>query len=133
RVTTAVWSPRKSCVSTTPDPNRARSTASIAAPSISGAPRAARRGSPLPSQARLPRRVRLHLGRAAASRSHSIPLGLGGAPILRLHEPVDDGLRAGRAARDVDVHGDDRVDALDGRVVVVEAAGGRAEGERADP
>src|ERR1051325_9462735 len=41
--------------------------------------------------------------------------------VLELHQAVDDALEARRAARDVHVHRDDGVDALDGGVVVVEA------------
>src|SRR5574341_31309 len=101
RVTTAVWSPRWSWVSTMSAPNRFASAARIAAPSIVQSP--------------------------------LVPLGLGGDLVLELHEPVEDGLGTRRAARDVDVHRDDRVDALDGRVVVVEAAGARAHAEGDDP
>src|SRR5581483_42864 len=54
-------------------------------------------------------------------------------PLLELQEPVDDGLRARRAARDVDVDRDDRVDALHDGVVVVRAARVRAVAEREHP
>src|SRR5438093_40336 len=65
--------------------------------------------------------------------TRSVPLRLGGDLVLQLHEPVDHRLGTGRAARDVDVDRDDRVDAHDGRVVVVEAAGARAHAEGDDP
>src|SRR5262249_36870112 len=63
----------------------------------------------------------------------SVPLRLGGDPVLQLHEAVDHGLGAGRTARDVDVDGDDRVDPLHGGVVVVEAPRARAHAEGDHP
>src|SRR5262245_1187104 len=65
--------------------------------------------------------------------TRSVPLRLGGDLVLQLHEAVDHRLGAGRTARNVDVDGDDRVDALHGGVVVVEAAGARAHAEGDDP
>src|SRR5437879_13445483 len=65
--------------------------------------------------------------------TRSVPLRLGGDFILQLHEPVDHRLGTGRAARDVDVDRNDRVDALHGGVVVVEAAGARAHAEGDHP
>src|SRR5712691_10512052 len=65
--------------------------------------------------------------------TRSVPLRLGGDLVLQLHEPVDHRLGAGRAARDVDVDRDDRVDALHGGVVVVEATRARAHTEGDDP
>ncbi len=51
-------------------------------------------------------------------------------PVLQPHDGVDHRLRAWRAARDVDVHRNDLVDAQQRRVVLVEpaAGGARAEG-----
>src|SRR4029434_1606479 len=51
--------------------------------------------------------------------------------VLELHQTVDDALGARGATRDVDVHGNDGVDPLDRRVVVVEPsrAGADAEGD----
>src|SRR5262249_31873109 len=63
----------------------------------------------------------------------SVPLRLAGDLVLQLHEAVDHRLGAGRTAGNVDVDGDDRVDALHGGVVVVEAAGARAHAEGDDP
>src|SRR5215471_15589389 len=63
----------------------------------------------------------------------SVPLRLGGDPVLQLHEAVDHRLGAGWTARDVDVDRDDRVDPLHGGVVVVEAAGARAHTEGDHP
>src|SRR5882672_8668642 len=63
----------------------------------------------------------------------SVPLHLRGDLVLQLHEPVDHRLGSGWTARDVDVDRDDRVDALHGGVVVVEAAGARAHAEGDDP
>src|SRR5256712_2001374 len=65
--------------------------------------------------------------------TRSVPLGLSGDLVLQLHEPVDHRLGAGRAAGNVDVARDDRVDALDGGVIVIEAAGARAHAKRAHP
>src|SRR2546425_1560097 len=65
--------------------------------------------------------------------TRSIPLGLSGDLVLQLHEPVDHRLGTRRAARDVDVDRNDRVDAHDRGVVVVEAAGARAHAEGDDP
>src|SRR5436309_11472924 len=70
---------------------------------------------------------------SASISTRSVPLGLGGDLVLQLHEPVDHRLGAGRTARDVNVDGNDRVDALHGGVVVIEAAGARAHAERDDP
>src|SRR5262249_34796243 len=53
--------------------------------------------------------------------------------LLQDPEPVEDLLRAGRAAGDVHVHRDDPIGALHGGVVVVEAAGGGADAERHHP
>src|SRR2546426_7982081 len=65
-----------------------------------------------------PRRARSR-SRIAAPSIRSVPLGPDRDPVLELHQPVDHRLRTRRAARDVDVDGDDRVDALHGGVVVV--------------
>src|SRR5947208_8186776 len=65
--------------------------------------------------------------------TRSVPLHLRGDLVLELHEPVDHRLGAGRAARDVDVDRDDRIDAHDRGVVVVEAARARADTEGDDP
>src|SRR5205807_3854070 len=65
--------------------------------------------------------------------TRSVPLHLRGDLVLELHEPVDHRLGARRAARDVDVDRNDRIDAHDGGVVVVEAAGARAHAEGDDP
>src|SRR5262245_4601758 len=65
--------------------------------------------------------------------TRSVPLGLGDDLVLQLHEPVDHRLGTRRAARDIDVDRYDRVDPLHGGVVVVEAAGARADAERDNP
>src|SRR5499426_2764594 len=95
RATTAVRSPRCSCVSTMASPNRRWSSVRIG--------------------------------------TRSVPLRLTGDLVLQLHEPVDDRFGTGWAAGDVDVDRDDRVDALHGGVVVVEAARARADAEGDHP
>src|SRR5213593_1803484 len=107
RATTAVWSPRKSWVSSTRPPRRARSRARIACPSTGI--RLSSRGATL--EALGPRREL----------------------VLELHQAVDDALGAGWASRDVHVDGDDRVDSLNRRVVVVEAARAGADAEGHHP
>src|SRR5690606_40563472 len=52
--------------------------------------------------------------------------------VLQQQEPVDHAFGAGRAARDVDVAGDDLVDPWQRGVVVVETAARRAGAERQD-
>src|SRR5688572_22706843 len=88
RSSTAVASPRCSCVSTMAAPKRARMASRIAPPCTG-----------------------------------SIPLRAGRDLVLQLHEAVEDRLGTRRTTRDVDVHGDDRIDALHGGIVVVEATG----------
>src|SRR5436305_485956 len=46
--------------------------------------------------------------------------------VLQLHDPIDHGLRTRRAAGNVDVDRQDLVDALQHRIIVVEAARGGA-------
>src|SRR6476646_5395593 len=59
---------------------------------------------------------------------------LAGADLLVEHDdPVQERLGPGRATRDVDVHRDDLVDALDDRVVVEHPAATRADAHRDDP
>src|SRR6185503_1578770 len=53
--------------------------------------------------------------------------------VLDEQETVEHRFRTRRATRDVDVAGDDFVDARDGRVVVVEAAAAGTRAERHDP
>src|SRR5262245_26431947 len=65
--------------------------------------------------------------------TRSVPLRLAGDLVLQLHQPVDDRFRTGRAAGDVDVDRNDRVDPLHGGVVVVEAARARADTEGDHP
>src|SRR5712691_6131380 len=52
---------------------------------------------------------------------------------LELEQPVEHVLRPRGTTRNVDIDRHDRVDSHDGRVVVVEAAGARADAERDDP
>src|SRR5207249_11904918 len=58
--------------------------------------------------------------RIAAPSIRSVPLGPDRDPVLELHQLVDQRLPTRRAARDVDVDVDDRVDALHAAVVAVE-------------
>src|SRR5262245_58660617 len=103
-----VWSPRKACVPRTPAPTRSRSRARIPCPSTVSAP-------PVEGPAEL---------EALRSRRDLV---------AELHQPVEDALGTQRTARNVDVDRNDRVDALHRRVVVVEAAGARADSERHHP
>src|SRR5688572_12699901 len=52
---------------------------------------------------------------------------------LQLHQAVEDHFGPGRAAGDVNIDGEDGVDAHDGGVVVVEASGAGADAEGDDP
>src|SRR5262245_13660568 len=70
--------------------------------------------------------VRLHVVRDAPPWSALDPL-------LQLQETIEDGLRPRGTAGNVDVHGDDRVDALNRGVVVVRPARAGARAERDDP
>src|SRR5262245_875036 len=79
-----------------------------------------------------PRRARSR-SRIAAPSTVSVPLGPDRDLFLELHEPVDHRLRTGRAAWNVDVDGNDRVDPLHGGVVVVEPARARADAKGDDP
>src|SRR5262245_15075689 len=79
-----------------------------------------------------PRRARSRSNIAAPS-TPSVPLSPDRDLVLQLHEPVDDRFRPRRAARNVYVDGNDGVDALHGRVVVIEAAGARADAEGHHP
>src|SRR6266540_7565136 len=91
-----------------PSPRRAESRARIACPSNGGSP-------PFRPMARL----------EALGARHDL--------VLELHQTVDDALRTGRASGDVHVHGDDRVDPLDRRIVVVEPTRAGADTERDHP
>src|SRR5262245_28311812 len=79
-----------------------------------------------------PRRARSR-SRIAAPSTLLVPPGAYREPFRKLQEPVEHGLRTRRAARNVHVDGNDRIDPLHGGVVVVETARARADAEGDDP
>src|SRR5438093_900252 len=72
-------------------------------------------------------------GDAAAISTRSGPVRLGGGLCLPRPGPGEHRAGDGGGGRDVDVGGNDRVEPLHRRVVVVEAAGARAHAEGDDP
>src|SRR4029450_3641940 len=90
RSTSSVWSPCSAWVARTAAPKRSWSRARMSGPCMRGRP------------------------------AVSVPLPPDGDLVLELHQAVEHALGPGRASRNVDVDGQDRVDALHGGVVVVE-------------